>query len=399
MEKAKEQYGTSSAVEAMAKKFKEHRATDWEMNEKIFYTECYHYIVCDPLENQSFIKNYVAGAGDSDAALLVMPVDSLDSAMEQATEHARLLWNLQVKQVAVLVNKMDKVDYKKESFDEAVAKIKVMMKGAGWPPKFLEDKLVFVPISALKGDNLLKPSGNMTWWAGQEVGPDKAQVQCMLDYFDKAVKPPRSEPDAPLRMLVNGVYKIKGVGDVIEGRVEQGTVKPKMAVMLPPTHVPGVNPCDGNVFSIEMCHKSVDEAVPGNIVALNVKGLEHTNAPRAGDVMVSQTDTELTATKKFDAQLYVLALSEEIRVGTSLTCLMRCGRAQGKVSAIKWKIAPGEGRTENPESIQGRGAACCSIELDTALVCDTRSVCEPTSRVAFMANGKPVMFGMVQMKG
>ena len=122
-----------------------------------------------------------------------------------------------------------------------------------------------------------------------------------------------------------------------------------------------------------MCHKSVDEAVPGNIVALNVKGLEHTNAPRAGDVMVSQTDTELTATKKFDAQLYVLALSEEIRVGTSLTCLMRCGRAQGKVSAIKWKIAPGEGRTENPESIQGRGAACCSIELDTALVCDTRN--------------------------
>ena len=245
----------------------------------------------------------------------------------------------------------------------------------------------------MKGDNLLKPSGNMTWWAGQEVGPDKAQVQCMLDYFEKAVKPPRQESDAPLRMLVNGVHKIKGVGDVIEGRVEQGIVKPGDSVMLPPTHVPDVNPCDGNVFSIEMCHKSVEQADPGDIVALNVKGLEHTNAPRAGDVVVLQSDTELTA------QLYVLALSERIRVGTSLTCLMRCGRAPGKVSAIKWKIAPVEGRTENPESIQGKGAACCSIELDTALVCDTRNVCEPTSRVAFLANGKPVMFGMVQMKG
>ena len=123
-----------------------------------------------------------------------------------------------------------------------------------------------------------------------------------------------------------------------------------------------------------MCHKRVEKAEPGDIVALNVKGLEHTNAPRAGDVMVLQRDTELTATKKFDAQLYVLALSDEIRVGTSLTCLMRCGRAPGKVSAIKWKIAPGEGRTENPESIQGRGAACCSIELDTALVCDTSNL-------------------------
>lgn len=250
MEKAKEKYGTSTLVEGMAKRFKEYRgASDMEMNEKYFYTHKYHYIVCDPLENQSFVKNYVAGAGDSDAAVLVMPVDSLDSAMEQATEHARLLWNLQVKQVVVAVNKMDKVDYKKESFDEAVAKIKVMMKSAGWPPKFLEDKMVFVPISALKGDNLLEPSGNMTWWAGQEVGPDKAQVKCMLDYFDKGVKPPRSEPDAPLRMLVNGVHKVKSVGDVIEGRVEQGTVRPGTAVMIPPTHVPGVNPCDGDVFS------------------------------------------------------------------------------------------------------------------------------------------------------
>ena len=102
-----------------------------EMNEKIFYTPSYHYIVCDPLEDKSFVKNHVAGAGDSDAAVFVVPVDDLDSAMEQATEHARLLWNLQVKQVAVAVNKMDKADYKKESFEEAVGKIKVMMKGAG----------------------------------------------------------------------------------------------------------------------------------------------------------------------------------------------------------------------------------------------------------------------------
>ena len=85
-------------------------------------------------------------------------------------------------------------------------------------------------------------------------------------------------------------------------------------------------------------------------------------------------------------------------MGTSLIVLMRCGRAAGKVSAIKWKIAPGEGRTENPESIERRGAACCTIELETALACDTRNVCEPTSRVAFMANDQPVMFGSIMFK-
>lgn len=404
-EKANEKY-QSTGIEGVARKYKESRKRVVECdedfcNEKEFYTEKYHCIVCDPIENQSFIKNYVAGAGDSDAALLVVPADTLGAAMEQASEHARLLWNLQVKQIAVAVNKMDAVGYKKESFDEAVGQIKDMMKKAGWPPKFIEEKLPFVPVSALKGENLMKPSGEMSWFSGQDVTNAKKEsvkVHTLLDFFENFILPPFQDEAAPLRMLVEGVYKVKGLGDVLSGRVEQGVLKPGEAVMIAPTHVPKVNPCEASAFTIEMQHQPVEKALPGDIVSVNLKGLEHTNMPRAGDVLVHQKDTQLTGTKTFDANLYVLPLSDEIRVGTSLFVLMRCGRAAGKVSAIKWKIAPGEGRTENPESIERRGAACCTIELETALACDTRNVCEPTSRVAFMANDQPVMFGSIMFK-
>merc|ERR1719246_284526 len=90
-----------------------------------------------------------------------------------------------------------------------------------------------------------------------------------------------------MRMPVSGIYKIKGVGDVLAGRVEQGVVKPGEEVIFLPTHTAS-NPCTGKVFTVEMHHQRVDFANPGDNVGLNIKGLDKNNMPRSGDVMVQE---------------------------------------------------------------------------------------------------------------
>merc|ERR1712014_206856 len=112
------------------------------------------------------------------------------------------------------------------------------------------------------------------------------------------------------------------------GRVEQGIVKPNEEVIFLPTHT-AANACAGKVFQIEMHHKAVPEAKPGDNVGMNVKNLDKQNMPRSGDVMIYKKDTTLSAVKAFDA---------EIQVGYSPIGFVRCGRAACRITALKWKM-------------------------------------------------------------
>merc|ERR1712156_197537 len=142
-------------------------------------------------------------------------------------------------------------------------------------------KIPFVPMSGFKGDNLIEESTNMPWYSGFTVKPKKKEVsgKTLLNALNDVVHVPKRPTKKPLRMPVSGVYKIKGVGDVITGRVEQGTLKPGPNVVFAPTGV------SGKWFSIEMHHKTVDKAGPGDNVGVNVKGLPKENMPKVGDVM------------------------------------------------------------------------------------------------------------------
>merc|ERR1719277_2526617 len=143
-----------------------------------------------------------------------------------------------------------------------------------------------------------------------------------------------------MRMPISGIYKIKGVGDVLAGRVEQGVVKPGEEVVFLPTHTAS-NPCTGKVFTVEMHHSRVDFANPGDNVGLNIKGLDKNNMPRSGDVMVYKKDTTLGQTREFDAQIQVLDIPNEIKCGYSPIGFVRCSRSAGrwekKPGARKWK--------------------------------------------------------------
>merc|ERR1719160_179264 len=217
-----------------------------------------------------------------------------------------------------------------------------------------------LPISGWMGDNLLKKSDKMTWWKGQDikVGSENLHIDHLYDVLDKMARPPQRDTDKDMRMPVSGIYKIKGVGDVLAGRVEQGIVKPNEEVVFLPTHT-AANACAGKVFQIEMHHKAVPEAKPGDNVGMNVKNLDKQNMPRSGDVMIYKKDTTLSAVKSFDAQIQVLDIPNEIKAGYSPIGFVRTGRAACRVTGLKWKMGKETGgkKLEDPHALKSNEMA------------------------------------------
>jgi elongation factor 1-alpha len=248
------------------------------------------------------------------------------------------------------------------------------------------------------GDNLLKKSDNMAWWKGMDVviGKETIHVDTLYDVFNNFFRVPERPSSAPMRMPISGIYKIKGVGDVLAGRVEQGIVKPGEEVVFLPTHTAS-NPCTGKVFTVEMHHQRVDFASPGDNVGLNIKGLDKNNMPRSGDVMVYKKDTTLGQTREFDAQIQVLDIPNEIKVGYSPIGFVRCGRSACRISKLKWKMGKETGgkKMEDPHSLKSNEMAECSFQPQQPLVADTFKNCEGLSRVAFMDGNGVLMLGKV----
>merc|ERR1719240_1822224 len=209
----------------------------------------------------------------------------------QTRQHSRLINLLGVKQICIGVNKMDcdVAGYKSARYEEISNEMKNMLAKVGWKKDFIEKNTPMLPISGWIGVDVL-------------VGKETIHVDHLFDVLDKGCRVPERPINAQMRMPISGIYKIKGVGDVLAGRVEQGVVKPGEEVVFLPTHTAS-NPCTGKVFTVEMHHSRVDFANPGENVGINLKGLDKQNMPRSGDVMVYKKDTTLGQTKEFDAQI------------------------------------------------------------------------------------------------
>merc|ERR1712151_806409 len=336
---------------------------------KEFYTEKWHYTVIDAPGHRDFIKNMITGASQEDVALIMVPADGnfttaiakgnhkAGEIQGQTRQHSRLINLLGVKQICIGVNKMDcdTAGYKKERYEEIANEMKNMLVKVGWKKDFVEKSTPVLPLSGWMGDNLLKKSDNMAWWSGMKildpVDKSEVQVDCLLDFLNAYCKPPGRNETSPMRMPLSGIYKIKGVGDVLAGRVEQGIVKPNEEVVFMPTHT-AANACAGKVFQIEMHHKAVPQAKPGDNVGMNIKNLDKNNMPHNGDVMVYKKDTTLSAVRCFDAQIQVLVIPNEIKVGYSPIGFVRCGRSACRISKLKWKMGKETGgkKMEDPHS-------------------------------------------------
>jgi elongation factor 1-alpha len=378
---------------------------------KQFFTDNWHYTIIDAPGHRDFIKNMITGASQADVALLLVPADGnfttaiargdhkAGEIQGQTRQHARLLNLLGVKQLIVGVNKMDcdVAKYSRERFEEIASEMRSTLVKVGWKKTVVEDSIPIIPISGWTGENLLKPSEKMDWWKGVTVkavdGTD-VQVNSLLDALDKLVKKPARQSDKPMRMPVSGVYKIKGVGDVITGRIEQGVVKPGDEVCFLPTHTSS-NKCSGKVFSVEMHHTRMDQANPGDNVGLNMKGLDKQNMPRTGDVMVKLSDDSLTAAGQFTAQVQVLDIPNEIKAGYSPTVFVRTGHSACKLVKIEWKMGKETGgkKVEDCHSLKSNEMAQVVFEPIQPLVVDLFSNCEGLSRLAVMEGNGVVMLG------
>jgi elongation factor 1-alpha len=380
---------------------------------KEFFTPTKHYTVVDAPGHRDFIKNMLTGASQADVALLMVPADGnfttsiargdhkAGEVQGQTRQHAVLINLLGVKQLMVGVNKMDcdVAKYTQARYDEIKNEMREMLIKIGWKKEFVEESVPIVPISGWIGDNLITKSTHMPWYTGCEIktlGGAKVNVHTILDVLEKAVEIPKRVTDKPMRMPVSGIYKIKGVGDVVTGRVEQGKVEPGAEVIFIPTHAPST-PCTGKIFTVEMHHKSVPQALAGDNVGLNVKGLVKENMPRVGDVMILKSDETLGRADKFTAQVQVLNHPGELKNGYTPVGFVRTGRSALKMTEIKWKIGKetGNKKAENPVNLKANEMAEVTFEPQQPFVVDTFKNCEGLGRVAIMEGGGVVMLGKI----
>lgn len=260
-------------------------------------------------------------------------------------------------------------------------------------------------MSGFRGENLTKKAEDvMPWYKGFEVKIKKEKIKghTLVDALNNVVKPPKREKGKPVRMPVSGVYKIKGVGDVITGRVEQGSLKPGAVVRFEPTGA------QGKVFSVEMHHKNVDTAHTGDNVGLNVKNLDKTNMPRCGDVMYVLDDKSDTnpprPCKTFQAQVFVqdhpghLKASKDGQGGFTPSIHVRTGKAPCQLTKIHWKQgakSTGGSKVENPDYIQAGDAALVTMTPKMPFTVCTYSDCKGLARVAAMDSNSLVMLGKI----
>jgi len=380
---------------------------------KEFFTATKHYTVIDAPGHRDFIKNMITGASQADVALLMVPADGnfttsiakgdhkAGEVQGQTRQHAVLINLLGVKQLIIGVNKMDcdTAAYGTPRYEEIRDEMQRMLVKIGWKKDFVDASVPIVPISGWIGDNLIKKSEKMAWWKGMDVKTidgRTVKVETLLDALENMVVIPARPKDKAMRTPVSGIYKIKGVGDVVTGRVEQGIVTPGSEVLFLPTHAPST-PCTGKIFTVEMHHKSVPQANAGDNVGLNVKGLVKENMPRVGDVMILKSDETLGRAGKFSTQVQILQHPGELKIGYTPVGFVRTGRSAVKLTEIKWKVGKetGNKKLENPASLKANEMAEVSFEPQQPFVVDTFKNCEGLGRIAIMEGNGVVMLGKI----
>lgn len=388
-------------------------------NTKEFYTDRYHYTIIDAPGHRDFIKNMITGSSQADVALLLCPADGgsfiasiakgdhkTGEVPGQTRNHARLLNLLGVKQLIIGVNKMDSdnsegVPYTESRYIEVSTEVRRILLQEGWRKDQIEKEIPILPLAGFLGENLLKPSDKMTWWKGVDIlvaaTKETVKVVCLLDALNNMVNLPVRNLNAPLRAPVSNCLNIKGVGDVLTMRIEQGQVTKGDEVVFLPTHTSS-NPCTGKVFSIEMHHKEHPNAGPGDNVGINMKGLVKGNMPKSGDIMIKKADTTLKTAETFNSASMVLDHPGQIKAGYTPIGYCRTSRCSLRLKSIVWKMgkkSTGGAKVEAPEFIE-QGDMCEVIwEPTRPFVVEAFDNCEGLSRIAILEGANVAMIAKV----
>ena len=347
------------------------RGVTIDVAHKKFYTDKYYFTVIDAPGHRDFVKNMITGTSQADAAIITC--SAVEGPQAQTKEHVFLATTLGVKQIIVAINKMDAVKYDEAKYKEAVAAMSKLMAMVG----IKAENVPFIPVSAFEGDNIKALSANTPWYKGTTL----------VGALDNLVVPAKPT-DKALRLPVQDVYTITGIGTVPVGRIETGVLKPNMKVSFQPSHVVG------EVKSIEMHHEILPQALPGDNVGFNVRGVAKNDIKR-GDV-AGPVDNPPSVAKTFNAQIVVLNHPSVITVG--YTPVFHCHTAQVACRFVELiqTIDPktGQVKEKNPAILKTGDIAIVKLEPTKPLVVETAKEFPQLGRFAIRDMGQTVAAGM-----
>jgi elongation factor 1-alpha len=346
-----------------------------DLAHKKFSTTNYDFTIIDAPGHRDFVKNMITGASQADCGCLVVAVT--DGVMAQTKEHVFLSRTLGVNQLTIAINKMDMVQYAQDKFNAAKAQVETLLKSVGYKV----EEIKFIPISGLQGDNVAKKSTNMAWYTGPTL----------VEAFD-SFKIPEKPTSLPLRLPVQDVYNITGIGVVPVGRVETGVLKTKdKIVVVPGREGKGVT---GECKTIEMHHEQLDRAEPGDNIGFSVGGIGKKDMTR-GDV-VGHPDSWPTVATEFTAHIVVLQHPSVITVGYTPVFHIHTAQVACQFTEIVKKMDARTGAevTENKDILRNGDAAIVKVKPTTPLVIERQKDIPQLSRFAIRDSGTTVAAGM-----
>jgi len=348
-----------------------------------FETNKYYFTIIDAPGHRDFIKNMITGTSQADAAVLVIasPTGEFEAGIAksgQTREHALLAYTLGVKQMIVAINKMDdkSVNWGQPRYDEIVKEVSSFVKKIGYNP----EKIPFVPISGWNGDNMLEKSANLPWYKGPTL----------LEALD-AVQEPKRPTEKPLRIPLQDVYKIGGIGTVPVGRVETGVLKPGMNVTFAPANL------TTEVKSVEMHHVALTEALPGDNVGFNVKNLSVKDI-RRGMVAGDSKNDPPQETETFNAQVIILNHPGQIHAGYAPVLDCHTAHIACKFTELLSKVDRRTGaETEGaPKNLKNGDAAIVKLTPSKPMCVEPFTEYPPLGRFAVRDMRQTVAVGVIK---
>jgi elongation factor 1-alpha len=348
-----------------------------------FETKKYYFTIIDAPGHRDFIKNMITGTSQADCAILMIASGQGEfeagyAKNGQTREHALLAFTLGVKQLIVCINKMDdkSVNYSESRYNEISEELKKFLAKCGYDIK----KINFVPISGWVGDNMIERSTNMKWYKGP----------ILLEALD-GITPPKRPIEKPLRLPLQDVYKIGGIGTVPVGRVETGVLKPGMTVVFSPAQL------STEVKSVEMHHEALDQATPGDNVGFNVKGLAIKDIKRGMVCGDTKNDPPLPSAT-FNAQVIVLDHPNKIMAGYTPVLDCHTSHIACKFNKLLQSIdkRTGKKKEDDPKSIKSGDAAIVEMVPSKPMCVEAFSEYPPLGRFAVRDMRKTVAVGVIK---
>ncbi len=328
--------------------------------------------IIDSPGHSDFVKNMITGASQADAAVLVVAAD--DGIMPQTREHAALAYTLGVDQLVIAVNKMDKVDYDQNVYESLKAELVPLLENLGYGGV---SDFPFVPVSAYQGENVADLSENMSWYDGPTILE-------ALEELEEGEKP----VDKPLRIPIQDVHSIEGVGTVPIGRIETGVLRVGDSVVFNPQGV------EGEVRSMEMHHEEIEEATPGDNIGFNVRGVSKEQIQR-GDVAGHPEDPP-TVVEEFTGKVVILETPTYITPGFTPTFHCQSAHVPGEIVEIEQKINSKTGQVmeESPDYLKKGEAGVIRVKPTKSMVMEVSGDIPQLGRFAMRHGGQTIAAGV-----